>query len=186
MACHSKHNMVSHDSLKDQNHGLEYQEYLDLHQHSPTFCIVSSLGLCSWDSIWKVSLHAVCPPVASANGQHLPWECRQSSSKTDGCGPQCLSVRCPFLCPAVQSSACFTGFQLWAIFSFESQSRWLASHYAPSAVAAWPGRSSRMSLLTPIRSLSTACCASKTSYSRNGHKHPCPQQRSNIYLQPKN
>lgn len=84
--------------------------------------------------------------------------------------------------------ACFTGFQLWAIFSFESQSRWLASHYAPSAVAAWPGRSSRMSLLTPIRSLSTACCASKTPYSRSGRKHrpPSPQQRSNIYLQPKN
>lgn len=37
MACHSKRIMVSHDSLKDQNHGLEYQE------RSPyvLYCILS-------------------------------------------------------------------------------------------------------------------------------------------------
>lgn len=43
MACHSKRNMVSHDSLKDQNHGLEYQEHVDLGQPSPCllYCILS-------------------------------------------------------------------------------------------------------------------------------------------------
>lgn len=30
MTCHSKPNTVSHDSLKDQSHGFEYQEPVDL------------------------------------------------------------------------------------------------------------------------------------------------------------
>lgn len=114
---------------------------------------VPSLGLCSQDSIWEVSLHAFCPPVASTNGQHLPWEYEQSSSKTDGC-------RSPM-------SHCQVAISLLASLGSSSGLSFLLSHSPDDWQVTMPlvpwqpglGTVPECHCLTPIRSLRT----SKTS-----------------------